>query len=105
MNFFCAKTKKNSLTVQIFNHLQNHPTFHSEERLVNLKYEEESALLVYSIISLWFNSTQTKTTFWTLVNDFNYIPAGDSDVGLNLCQLGQGGEPFRGKYIFYPRNA
>ena len=38
------KTKNNSLTLQNFYFLQNHPTFHSEERLIN---EEESALLVY----------------------------------------------------------
>ena len=28
--------KNNSLTVQIFFNLQNHPTFHSKERLVDL---------------------------------------------------------------------
>ena len=41
----------NSLTVQVFFNLENPPTFHSEERLVNL--EEQSALMVYLyIISL-----------------------------------------------------
>ena len=34
-DFLKTKNKNNSLTVQIFVHLQNHPTFHSEERLVN----------------------------------------------------------------------
>ena len=38
-NFFFKtiyKSKNNSLTVQIFFNPQNHPTFDSEERLVNL---------------------------------------------------------------------
>ena len=30
------KSKNNPLTVQLFYDLQNHPTFHSKERLVNL---------------------------------------------------------------------
>ena len=34
--FFLLKTKNNSLPAQIFFNLQNHPPFHSEERLVNL---------------------------------------------------------------------
>ena len=33
------------MTVQIYLYLQNHPTFHSDERLVNLV--RRSALLVY----------------------------------------------------------
>ena len=34
--FLKIKNKKNSFTVQMFCNLLNHPTFHSEERLVNL---------------------------------------------------------------------
>ena len=51
----CLKTKNNSLTVcTIFFNLQNHPTFHSEERLVNLVRGREcfvglSILLVYTV--------------------------------------------------------
>ena len=44
----------NTSTVKIFYNLQNHPTFHSEERLVNLAKRSEclvglSLLLVYSM--------------------------------------------------------
>ena len=35
-DFLKTKNQNNSLTVQIFINLQNHPTFHSEERLVIL---------------------------------------------------------------------
>ena len=41
-SFFLKQSKNNSLTIHILFHLQNHPTFHSEE-----EEEEESALLVY----------------------------------------------------------
>ena len=36
MNELKFNDKNNSLTVQIFFNLQNHPTFHSKERLVDL---------------------------------------------------------------------
>ena len=54
MIFKKLKTKNNSLTVQIFFNLQNHSTFHSEERLVKLARGREcfvglSILLVYMI--------------------------------------------------------
>ena len=35
-NFFRGKNKNNSLTEHIFFNLKNHPTYHSEARLVNL---------------------------------------------------------------------
>ena len=54
-NYFCInlKTKNNSLTAQFVFNLQNHPTFKTEERLVNLVGGREcfvclSILLVYS---------------------------------------------------------
>ena len=48
-----TKTKNNSLKLQFFSNLQNHPTFTSEERLVNLQRGREcfvglSVLLVYA---------------------------------------------------------
>ena len=54
---FCKlKTKNNSLYVQMFTILQNHTTFHSEERLVNFVKGREcfvglSILLIYGIHS------------------------------------------------------
>ena len=49
-----AKTKNNSFSMQIFFNLQYHPTFHSEERMVNLVKGREcfvglSILLVYGL--------------------------------------------------------
>ena len=35
-DFFKLKTKNNTLTIQTFYNPENQPTFHSEERLVNL---------------------------------------------------------------------
>ena len=51
---FFIKKFKNSLTVHIFYNLQNHSTFHSVERLVNLVRRREcfvglSILLVYCV--------------------------------------------------------
>ena len=51
-DFLKLKKLLNSLTVQIFFNLRNHPTFNSEKRLVNLKRGREcsvglSMLLVY----------------------------------------------------------
>ena len=59
------KTKNNSLTVNTFFNLQNHPTFHSEERLVNLERGREccvglSILLVYAC--RYLDSIQSKVT-------------------------------------------
>ena len=52
-DFLKTTSKNNSLTVQILVHLQNHPTFHSEERLVNLHSERKRVLCwSISIISL-----------------------------------------------------
>ena len=53
MIFKKLKTKQKPLTVQLFFNLQNHPTFHSEERLVHLERGREgciglSILLVYA---------------------------------------------------------
>ena len=45
--FFRIKTKNNSMTAQTYFNLQYHPTFHSEERLVNVVRGRECALLVY----------------------------------------------------------
>ena len=64
--FVKLKTKNNLLTVHIFFNLQNHPTFQTEERLVNLvngrecfvgllysvQYLRSYILLVYDVISL-----------------------------------------------------
>ena len=57
MIFLKFKTKNNSLTDQIFYNPQNHPTSHSEERLVNLVRGREclvglSILLAYGIFAL-----------------------------------------------------
>ena len=54
MIFNKFKSKNKSLTVQIFYNLLNHPTFHSEERLINLVRERKCfvglpLLLVYTL--------------------------------------------------------
>ena len=50
-------TKNNTLTVRIFYNLQNPPTFHSEERLVNLARGRECfvGLSIYTVL-LVYNS-------------------------------------------------
>ena len=53
LNYF-FQTKDNLLNVQIFPNLQNHPIFHSEERLVNVERGRECFCLSIFIISLWF---------------------------------------------------
>ena len=52
MIFLKTLNENNSLSVQIFFHLPNHPTFFSEDRLVNLERGREwfvglSILLIY----------------------------------------------------------
>ena len=53
-----TKNKNNWLTIQIFFNLQNHPIFHSKEKLVNIVRGREcfvglSILLVYDCTSRW----------------------------------------------------
>ena len=67
-NIFSLYLKqKYSLTVQIVCNLQRHPTFHSEERLVNLLRGRECFVGLFILINLWlvyrggcFNDTAFK---------------------------------------------
>ena len=59
---FNVKKLNNTLTVQIFYNVQNHQTFNSEERLVNLANGRVYTLFFYTyIISLWFDPSWDRT--------------------------------------------
>ena len=64
--FFRIKTKNNSMTAQTYFNLQYHPTFHSEERLVNVVRGRECALLVY----LYYQSKNAEDTIYTVHPSF-----------------------------------
>ena len=64
--FFRIKTKNNSMTAQTYFNLQNPPSFHSEERLVNVVRGRECALLVY----LYYQSKNAEDTIYTVHPSF-----------------------------------
>ena len=64
--FFRIKTKNNSMTAQTYFNLQYHPTFHSEERLVNVVRGRECALLVY----LYYQSKNAEETIMYIHQSF-----------------------------------
>ena len=49
-NDFKKILKNNALIIQIFYNLQNHPTFRSEERLVNLARGRECFVCLYTLL-------------------------------------------------------
>ena len=59
---FSIKNKNNNIDKHIHQILQNHPTFHSEERSVNLvRRREHIDGLQYLLISLWFVWTEKES--------------------------------------------